>query len=591
MKKFSKQISIALACVCAFATMGVACGPREDDVKVDSTKMQLYVGQEANGFGEEWLDQTVAAFEEEMKDHEFSNGKKGVQVIVSHTGYTGMSYVNKIKTDSTDVIFSEKAYYYDFLSKNSLMDITEAVTTPLTEFGETESIVDKLKINTGTQVTDALTGADGKYYAMPWWTGLQGITYDVDLFNDKNFYFAKGGAPSEYERSNANCDPALSGTFSNYAYTNLAGERSAGPDGKYGTYDDGLPATYDEFFALCDQMVKNGVTPLIWTGQYQYGDMIIRELFHDYEGLDNINLLYETNGTAYDLVEDFELNANGTVNFDSITYKGGSNGIKIDFTNGYEMHAQVGKLYALSFAKRLLSNKDYYSEKCFDIAFSHKNAQRYYLYSKYDSSYETVAMVADYTCFMNEAASVFTEMEGVYDKSGRYERALGLMPLPKANASKIGEVSTAMSRQSAMCFINGNITDPVEKELAITFFRFCHTDDMLKLFNKVSGGIRPFDFSYTDEEYADLDNYAKSTYFASSTYDIFHPIRYNQLWVNNMSYFCSNTYGWESTVKGGQSKMFKTFKDHGDVSVKDYFNGILGYYTKDQWDNRMSEYY
>ncbi|MFR6640367.1 MAG: hypothetical protein ACLUSP_02670 [Christensenellales bacterium] len=56
-------------------------------------------------------------------------------------------------------------------------------------------------------------------------------------------------------------------------------------DGKPNTDDDGLPATYDEFFALCDKMKSEGVTPICWNGlAVEYLTDFAKSLAADYDG-------------------------------------------------------------------------------------------------------------------------------------------------------------------------------------------------------------------------------------------------------------------------------------------------------------------
>ena len=581
-----------------------ACSPTlEENDYIDEDKTQLYVGQEANGYGTRWCDETVKAFEAWAAEKSYEPGKKGVQVRVSTRGFAGTAFLTDIKDSPANVIFSEECYYYDYVSKGVLMDLTEAVTTPLTEFGETETIEQKMVADNGNQLKNALTGPDGKYYALPWWSGLQGLSYDVDLFDEKNFYIAKGGAPSEYERAGENVDAALSGSFGGtYKWTGLSGERAAGPDGKYGTYDDGLPATYEEFYRLCQRMQQRSVTPIIWTGQYKYGDMFVKEMMSDFQMSDSVRMSYDFKGTAYDLIESYETNPDGSVKFDTIKYMGGGDGtpsgggtgVEITEKNAYLLSKQAGKLYALSFAETLV-DKGYLSSKCFSQDLSHTATQEYFLRCKYESDFETCGILSEGTWWMGQAENVFDTMEeDGFEKSGRKERRLAFMPFPKADASRIGNKNCTVSRKNAMCFVNGNITDENIKKCALDFFRFCHTDQALKIFNESTGGIRPFDFEYTQEEYDSVSYFSQSTYDFNKVADIVYPISYNDLYYNNQSIFSESYYGLYSNINGVGNKtahMMGTLKNYPSVSAASYFEGISSYYNKAMWDTAFGKYY
>lgn len=588
-KRFFACAAATFAFVTAFA--GCERPKHDDDEPTDSTKTQLYVGQEANGYGVEWCEKTADAFEAWAAEKSYEPGKKGVQVHISTKGFTGGPFLNEISGSRANVFFSEEMYYYDYVSKGVLMDVTEAITTPLTEFGETETIEEKMIKNSGTQLKEALTGLDGKYYALPWWSGLEGITYDVDLFDENSLYFAKGGAPSEYLRTKG--DAAISGAFTAYAYTNLAGERSAGPDGKYGTMDDGLPATFEEFYELCNTMkTKRQITPMTCTGQYNYVDMIVDSMYANLEGYENMRMHQDFTGTAYDIVESYNTKADGSIDFDSIKYMGGADGVAITKENGYLLQRQVGKLYTLEFCKTLL-DKGYFSDNCFTGDFSHTSMQEYWLKAKYKNNFERSAMLIDGTWWLGEASSVFESMETVYDGSGRNERRFGFMSYPKATVDQVGEAGARVSQKSAMCAVNGNITDPNIKQCAIDFFRFCHTDEALKIFNETTGGIRAFDFDYTDEEWSNLNYFSKSTYDFNNTYDVVYPLAYNKLYLNTQSYFTTNAYGWNANLSGvgtGVKQVVKTMKNY-NVTPNAYYQGILSYYTKEDWNNRFSAYF
>ncbi len=592
--------SVLLAGGSAAAFAG--CGPKSDDtVKIDTTKTQIFVGNEANGYGTEWLDKTIDAFEAWAAEKSYEPGKKGVQVITSSSGFAGGPLLNTLSGSQANVVFSEECYYYDYLSKKVTADITDAVTTPLTEFGEEKSIEQKMVADNGNQLKDALTGHDGKYYALPWWSGLQGITYDVDLFNAENLFIKKGGSPSEYARTeNAETGVAapLSGSFTSYQWTNDEGELAAGPDGKYGTYDDGLPATYEEFYALCERMLNDctkRINPITYTGQYQYGEFVVREMFYDYEGYENARFDIDFTGTAYDIVENYNTNPDGSIDFDSITYMGGANGVKIDKTNGYLANQQVGKLYAMTFAKTLVDN-EYLAPACFTSDYSHTAMQEYFLKGKYSKyGFDTSAMLVEGTWWIGQARNVFDSMEAAGDeKSGYNQRELAFMPFPKADESRIGTGGSIRSRRSAMCFINGNIKDENILSCATDFFRFCHTDEALKIFNQTTGGIRPFDFEYSAEELENISTFSSSTYNLNKEYDIVYPYAYNDLYLNHQSNFSDQQYGYFANIDGvgdGTKNVFRTFKNYPNVTVADYFEGIKSYYSKSDWDNKYSKYY
>ena len=68
--------------VCMLATVGASCGRDTGGTSVDTTKVQLLVGNFNGGYGNAWLNKAVKRFTEKYKDYDFGNGKKGVQITI-----------------------------------------------------------------------------------------------------------------------------------------------------------------------------------------------------------------------------------------------------------------------------------------------------------------------------------------------------------------------------------------------------------------------------------------------------------------------------------------------------------------------------
>lgn len=102
---------------------------------------------------------------------------------------------NTIENDSLkyDVYFTEMVNYYSFVNKGKLADISDIVKGAYpTEFG---AGADEGTIESKLQPSwqQYLTAKDGKYYGIPFYDGIYGIFYDVDLFEENNWYFNKTG--------------------------------------------------------------------------------------------------------------------------------------------------------------------------------------------------------------------------------------------------------------------------------------------------------------------------------------------------------------------------------------------------------------
>lgn len=136
-----------------------------------------------------------------------------------------MGLSGQILDNRDEVYFTEYAYYYTLKNEGVLGDISEAVTKPLEEYGESRSIKDKMSRDQQAYYGVG-EGDEAKYYAVPHYAGYSGLIYNIDLFEEEGYYFAK--TPSDNTRE---------GRFIDKFNT----VRSAGPDGEFGTSDDGLP--------------------------------------------------------------------------------------------------------------------------------------------------------------------------------------------------------------------------------------------------------------------------------------------------------------------------------------------------------------
>ena len=571
MKKF---ISMLLAMVLVLSTMFtmVACNgndgndgtgdggsgdeyvPDKSDREPDLTKTQLIVSNYNGGYGEDWLYVLRDRFEAAYANTSFEEGKMGVELVIhsDKNGYSSTDLYNKMSITTDEIFFSEYIYYMDYVSAGYVLDITDIVTAVNTDGKTIQSKIDA--------DYNRFIETDGKYYALPHYASFAGIAYDIDLFDAKKLYFAKNGAPSE------------SGYTGTLAYTNLAGERSAGPDGTYGTDDDGLPATYDEFFALCGYMQTRGITPIAWNGQYNttYIKQFLACLTADYEGAEQTLLNFTFDGTATNL---------GTISGGQFVEDATDTVITLE--NGYEIYRTAGRYYALSFLEQILDGS-YYADCGFDGGASHSSTQTEFLRSSQKG--EPIAMLIEGVWWENEAKDTFTMMESRYgEEYSRANRRLGFMAFPKATADKVGEGVTLLDANYSMAFINSKI--PESKIYAAkTFLQFCYTDESLQEFTKVTG--LPKALNYDMPEGVEFKSvYAEQVWNLYRNADVVYPVASNKIFLSGHSAFTLiNTF-----VTATENSALKALYD--GVSATKFFEGIVSLKNKEQWERNYSKYF
>lgn len=248
-KTTQKRLAAMLGALMAVMPMA-SCGSNSNGgVNKDAT--QIYVAFYNGGLGSAWLDQLKKAFEAKHSEYE----------IIPVPGISNMdstAVLDNFDTYDGDLFFIDymgSADLAQYRSKGYFADITKYVMQDTIE-GENKTVWSK--------VSPALKDYydnDGVVDSLPWYQGSYNLIYDVTLFKTKSLYVDANG---------------------NW---NDGSSKSVGQDGVAGTFDDGLPVTVSDFFALMDQMVSVGVTPLTMYGSgAYYFSSFLTNLFADYEG-------------------------------------------------------------------------------------------------------------------------------------------------------------------------------------------------------------------------------------------------------------------------------------------------------------------
>jgi len=546
-----KKITAAMLCFCMAAGVFAGCN-NSGKQKVDATRTQLYVNNFNGGYGDRWLQKAKERFEEAYKDEHFEPGvivkgveKQGVQVIIENDKdkVKGPDLINTLSASQFEVFFTEGVNYNEYLAKDILMDITDIMDDELP--GETKSIADKLN-----DTQKAYLNRGGKYYGIPHYQSYQGIIFDWDLFNEKGLFIKAGGG-----------------------YTNANGNLAPGPSGIPNGYDAGLPATYDDFFALCEYMnTQRGITPISWSGEHisTYTSYLLGAAYADYQGKDGYELLTNA-GTVpgkntTKIVTGFDGEDNPILSEEKAVSISDPDSVK-------NLKKQAGWYHSLRFLDEIIKN-NWYSKKSVSATQKHVMAQADFLYSLFEVNTTPIAMLLEGIWCQDEAESVFRDMEAVYhDEAKKSVRKFGLMPIPKVSAAEIGK-PTLVEGNMAMSFINGNITNPVKKDLAKLFLKFMATDVSLREFTSLTGG--PKDFIYDmGGDYGSLSHFSKSIYEISANANIAYPYYPNGTLQTQINAAAPRLREWWSNAGGGPLKNVPANAFiYDNISAKDYFLGL-----------------
>ena len=552
-----KKIGLLLAVLMVGSCVLTSCDRGGDSAsQIDTTKSQLYVGVYDGGFGCQFVETWGKKFEKMYENHSFEEGKVGVEVIpeVSKV-YALDTLAYRLNEQIHEIAFIEQCNYYNLIKESAIMDVTEWVKTPLTEYGENESIEDKMQemdIEYYGQNT-----ADTQYYGIPWYLAMPTISYDVQLFEENCFYFAAEGVGDD-EGFIETIDDA----------------KSKGPDGKENTSDDGLPATYEEFFKLCDRIYDYGMTPMIWAGGVQsYVNNLVSAFAADYEGYNSMKLNYTFDGTVDSLV-DYVENGMAVLKAEKT----------ISQSNGYELKRQAGWYYALQFVHRLVTTKDadgkakYYDyNDCFSESVSHKTVQTKFLRSNHTSSLQSIAMLIDGTWWYNEASETFASMGGIAG-ANKKDRKIGVLPIPKVSEEQIGEQGTIMQTWVSSVVVRSNIAES-KKDLVRAFYRFIHTDENLSTYMVDACGIRPYEFDLTGITKNDMPMYTRQQY------EMFNNTKAVRPYANNSicKQYLNEIHGNFTTLIDNNQYTLVTKAFDAGISAEAYFNGMAEYMNATNW--------
>ena len=480
----------------------------------------------------------------------------GVQVLKSDHKNTGSQQIDGITSSTMDVYFAEHFYYYEGISKGVFLDITDVVTG-MNSDGKT--ILSKF-----APEQQEYYSYNGKYYGIPHYSYYTGLVYNVDIFEDNLLYFSNNSA--------------INGGF----ITSLTATRSLGPDGKTGVIDgidysedDGLPATYEEFFKLCDRMVDCDVIPFTWSGQYgkAYYTGVLSRLMMSFEGYDQTLLNFTFDGTATNLVE--SISDSGEITYKEPTV--------ITPENGYEMYSTAGRYWALKFGEQMFSKRDYYDfEKVASDTDSHTDAQTRFVLSNYDPAQKPIAMLVEGSYWDNEAADVgaFNALESIY-KVSRKDTRFGFMPMPKVDASHVGEKDVLTDGAGTLAFINSNVEKrcPEKIEILKEFVKFAHTDESLREYTVKTNSFKALNYDLTESDKTQLTYFTKSLTNLLERSDVIYQLSTTQKFIDNQSKL---ELGDGFTVNNYQFAM-NGLKD--GVSAISYFNQIKSYYNATYWAN------
>ena len=559
MKKSVRILSLFL---CLLMLCSVMVGCRRDDntdQTVEKTKTQLYVKYYNGGFGDEWLNRLCAEFEAMYADVSLEDGKVGVQ-IMKEFNRGQLTGPDGLKGNRNNVYLMENIDYYTYVASGMLLDLSDVVGDYAVTGKDTKESITRISGKIFPSY-DEFLNVSGKYYGLPLFETSINLNYDIDMFEERGLYFAAGKTAEDFTEADFADERKVSSLFVN----NRDDARSDGPDGKPSTSDDGLPATYKDFRALTIYMKIAGVTPFVWNGfETGYLTGLVNDMWANNEGADQMKLNFTFDGTANTLVQ---TDANGKVMRNADGSVKLMDATAISESNRALLQLQKGKLDALSFARLLLDdglgnpNSSNYYSRSFDSGFSNINAQDCFL-DPDANGVDPIGFLVDGGWWYNEAKVS--------------DRNIGILPLPKVDASHIGEPNTKVSDRSSLIFVSSE-TPAAVQPAAKAFVSFLQSDYAMELYTKYTNTFRAMDYTLSGDTLASMSTYGKSVYATRNSADTtvlpWTPI--SAAARKNASVLSYRTYGF--SVNSQEDNPLIYFTDHKDATAESYFEAIWNY--------------
>jgi len=499
-------------------------GTGGDSSAATSINVLVFTGTATRNGAIKWIQDAAERFTELKKDESYESGKKGVYVSISDNK---LIPYDSLSTDGNDIYLDEaKADMYTYSASNELMQLDEIVNYIEKEQGLTiDSDVKKRMLG--------YESADGQrhFYGLPQYEWSNSLTYDVNYFEDSGLYFAKADATKSVTHE---------GNYGTVKFVDPSDmQKSCGPDGVYGTTDDGLPSSLEELAQLCDYIKSKGGSPFIipgGAGGSVYSFHMVQAIWAALEGAETMkSVTAEFSGKPVEVVTGFK----------SGEYFFGDKNIPMPITekvvlnneNGYKMYDMASRYYALAFMQLANDNDWFHSETKSDTS-----ADRVQTTFIATNANERAAMYIDGTYWYHEAklynkGAAFTQWRRT---SGGKARKLSYMSLPTTLNGSVaqgeGKKNTMLNVGSSFMFANNRVSENAGKKKAvIDFLKFLYSKEELAAFTEFLGMNVPINYDYDEQKLGDY--YYTSFKKIKSESDVVTTASSNPIQYKNLSSF------------------------------------------------------
>ena len=575
----------------------------DDIVELDTKKTQINIQYFNGGTGAAWIGRLANKFNESQSKYQiYPMGKKNDSVeIATNIRGGGKEF---------SAYFSVSPDWMPYVAEGNLFEDLSGFMDRKPDGEDGLSIREKITFE-GWEDIYSLRGKG--CYALPWvLTAAGGFVYDHSRFTDFNSDNPNESwlklAPQS-DKAKVDADLALlgkgissgvsggglvyRGTETRY-YKDGDTILSAGRDKKYGTYDDGQPETESEFQQLLYKIQGKGKVPFIQFNNYGYNyqTAIALSVFAQYMGPKAAET-YLSHGAV-------------PGKFSVYNKTAGQYEMKdINAENGYLVHSMEGFEPAIRFLDDYIGNVNYQHPFNKSGQITHTDAQNYFAAGSLGAipGNTEAAFLVEHGRWENEAKIFLGELDNKYPgKNFAYGKHDYRYLLPPAIEGQKGidghgNGSVLSCGDAGVFVVRKHGADEQEKLSVLTdFLEFTLSNDALQDFTVTSGILRPYKYTFTDDNLAKLSKFARYIYDAYNDTDNVYVLPIQTLAMKNpivytLSQFNVSTQVLPTRIGGGIQQPPMSFlynNRYNPDRVNLFITGQRDVLNSSQWATAMS---
>ena len=504
MKKHFRKIA-AVALAGAVGATGLAAFAGCADPYANMTQLSIHYFN--GGLGRDWIDESIAAFEEMFKNTSFEEGKTGVKLLLTaDKSFDELATSLSTGSEKADILYTaEGNYIVDILNTDGVLYDTTAIATEKVYNAEGEVTLNAAgdgfvvqengksmyeRMHPYFRDTYNLAGTDWatnesevSFSMLPYEDTLAGIIIDYDLYEQLYDKYSKSMGL---------------GKMTGYKYE---GDSVA------------MPGTWDEFFnfmvCIRDYETHNagGISGFMYSVDY-YTPSIENAVIADVDGTDE-GVEDPAQYSGFRMYDTYT----GMYDFDG----DGTKETQITPDNAYMLTQTKGYRQMVEVAVRLFehSTKGEHYDNGIMQGLSYSTAQSNFVMSKTSKSAPRILAIMEGDWFENEARATFNSMGALNENDAYGKRKFRLMPVPHATAAEVAEGKTykvgGFSGGYPLILNAKTLSGNAAKEkVAKLWVQFTHSDSQMNVFTKWSGSVRPYMYDITEDTKAAMTPFAQS---------------------------------------------------------------------------------